>query len=52
MNLKALFAIGLVLTVLIGGYVAMSISYSNTEVRLRNRISAQQDANAVVYDKV
>lgn len=53
MNKKAVYAgLALVLLVLIGGYFIMSISYSNTEIRLRNQISAQQDANAVIYDKV
>ena len=50
---KAIYAgLALVLVVLVGGYFIMSISYSNTEIRLRNQIAAQQDANAVIYDKV
>ncbi len=50
---KAVYAgLVLVLAVLIGGYFLMSISSSNTEIRLRNQIAAQQDANTVTYDKV
>jgi hypothetical protein len=34
------------------GYFGCSISYQNQEVDLRTRIEAQQESNAVVYDKV
>lgn len=52
MILKALVASILVMVVLVGGYIIMSIGYSNAEIRLRNQIAAQQDANGVIYDKV
>jgi hypothetical protein len=52
MNKTVLFGVVLAVLVVLGVIFMMNISYGNAEVRLRNQIAAQQDANTLVYDKV
>lgn len=47
--MKALAAVGAVLGIAIIGFL-MYMSYSNSEVRLRNAVKAQQEANTTSFD--
>jgi hypothetical protein len=47
-----LLSVGLIFGILLFMLVGNAISFSNTEIQLRQQVAAQQDNNRIIFDKV